>query len=231
MSSTLLQRIITADNNFYQKQGESFHRTRQHSWPSWGKITLSGVTSVLDVAGGNGRFYQFLQKNHYQGTYLNVDASTTLLQASGLPATMLLPLDILVHYDRGQDWRDALAAKSYDLICCFGFLHHVPQAAWREQLLRDLLDLLAPGGQLWVSFWQFIPQKSNLIIQDLGGSDYWLSWQGGRETARFAHFASDDEIQNLIKIVTTPSYHITADFHSRAPGDSLNHYVSWQKSA
>ena len=46
--------------------------------------------------------------------------------------------------------------SSFDLVACFGFLHHVPGEGLRRTLLRALVRTTRPGGIIALSFWQFM---------------------------------------------------------------------------
>lgn len=229
MEQNLRQQIISADNDFYRRQAVAFSRTRQNAWSGWEKIPIDHPQSVLDVAGGNGRFYRFLQDQGFNGEYLDVDASPALLATSKLSASQILTLDVLSAYQDQRDWKQKLPRTSYDLVVCFGFIHHIPDPSWRRQFLSDLYFLTAPNGLLAVSFWQFADEKKSLIVQDLGFGDYWLSWGQTKTAARFAHHCSDKEIMMLATNIKEAGAHQMADFRADGRSGQLNRYLVWQK--
>jgi len=81
MHQTTIKRVIKQTNKFYKNHSEEFSKTRQNPWPGWERcfvqirknITKEKV-SVLDIASGNGRFYQFLTRTPSpQIEYLGLD--------------------------------------------------------------------------------------------------------------------------------------------------------------
>jgi len=227
-----LQDIIDKDNDFYRQQAASFHATRTHSWPGWLQLPLTPPQRVLDVAGGNGRFYRFLTSQFApEFTYLNLDASRQLLAASGLQPDQCLHYDLLTAYAHaGNPFYDIFGKQKFDLIVCFGFFHHVPTHSLRQRLLTDLWEQVSDGGSLYVSFWQFLPAKKNLIVKDLGDDDYWLSWGGDPQHLRFAHFTTDQEINELTTSIEADGAQKIADFGADGHTHALNRYLGWHKS-
>lgn len=134
--------------------------------------------SVLDIACGNLRFEAFLANTypHIDWSFFAVDNCEPLV-ASGQE-------DIAkkVHFtceDIVSNLLDGLpaaepanipafaAATPFDLVVSFGFLHHIPSFALRQQFLLEALSQVKPGGYLVVSFWQFLndPAKRAKIEQ------------------------------------------------------------------
>lgn len=96
-------------------------------------------------------------------------------------------------------WGTCAAAAPFDLVGCFGFLHHIPGTENRIRFLRQLLQLAAPGGLVAVSLWRFadygpLREKARRstaaasaalcdlsIVDGLEPGDYLLGW--GSESA------------------------------------------------
>ena len=230
MDKSQPQDIIVQDNHFYQQMAVSFAATRQNPWAGWQRLDFEGVGSIVDIAGGNGRFYHYAQSQGFRGHDLDVDASDKLLGLSGLEATQCQKLDVLAAYQQGGSWREWLKVSQADLVVCFGFFHHVPTFEWRQKLLQDLWMCVAPGGRLAVSFWQFLPEKKNLVVKDLGGNDYWLSWGGDQRARRFAHYWTDAEIDQLAqKLLSDNHARIEADYRADGRSGQLNRYLVWRR--
>ena len=223
--------LIALDNDFYRRQAAEFSASRRTSWAGWENIPLWEQIQVLDVAAGNLRFAQFLRTKLDKFSYLGIDASRPLLQSSQLPESSWQVIDILSAYSQDQDWREALPVAQYDLVLVNAFIHHVPGVAWRRRLIEDCWQLVAPGGRLVVSFWQFATGLKHLIVQDLGDGDYLLTWGGSNKPARFAHDFSDqaghqnDEITALSSLIAAKGGQIEADYLA----DRYNRYLIWHR--
>jgi SAM-dependent methyltransferase len=156
-----LQRI---NLDFYERHAAAFSATREGSWPGWRRVAEAveerlGDTaprlSVLDLGCGNGRLARFLEERWQEPfDYLGVDASGPLLDLAAArdwrPDCRFMRRDLLC-----EGLPAALSAAPFDLIAVFGLMHHLPGAVNRLMLLEKAAGLLAPGGLLAVSFWQF----------------------------------------------------------------------------
>lgn len=226
--------LAKLNNSFYQHYARSFSQTRQQPWPGWEKLPLKNAGKILDLAGGNLRFKRYLDnKGIKYEQYLGVDNCLPLLLASGEAEKYWQHLDICQLMEKGELWWQKLKLKAVDFILVAGFMHHLPELAWREQLLGDCGKLLVPGGILAVSFWEFIHQKTapNLLIEALGDNDYLLSWQGEKELPRYCHNFTDKEIADLRKKASSWQLQEIAYYRSDGKLGRDNHYLIWQKIA
>lgn len=224
--------LTKINNDFYQHHAFSFSQTRQRHWPGWEKLPLGRARKILDLASGNLRFKRYLDSEGIKyEQYLGVDNCLPLLLASGEVEKYWQYLDICLLMQNGESWWQKLKLKTVDFILVAGFMHHLPEPVWREQLLADCAKLLAPGGILAVSFWEFIHQKTapNLLIEYLGDNDYLLSWQGKKERPRYCHNFTDKEIADLRK--KAPLWQLKEIAYYRSDGKlgKDNHYLVWQK--
>jgi len=150
--------------DFYDRQAAAFSATREAPWPGWRRVAevveesrqvAAARPSVLDLGCGNGRLARFLEERwRDRFGYLGIDVSRSLLDLAAARRSAadcrFMRLDLLV-----EGLPAALPAAPFDLIAVFGVMHHLPGAANRRALLRRAARLLAPGGLLAVSFWQF----------------------------------------------------------------------------
>jgi hypothetical protein len=81
-------------------------------------------------------------------------------------------LDISQSLLEGVDLSSAIEAPQCDFTVCFAFMHHLPLASQRRDLLRALVEHTRPGGCIAVSFWQFL-DDSRLVgkAQTFAGRD------------------------------------------------------------
>ena len=82
-------------------------------------IPAIGARSVLDVGTGTGRALIRLRADNPDLAVHGIDPVPELLAQTGLPSTMITV---------GSGDRLPFAADSFDVVCSFGVLHHVPNS-------------------------------------------------------------------------------------------------------
>ena len=236
-------RALNAINRgFYREQAASFDETRRHAWPGWEPLLelLPDVTPlrVLDVGCGNGRFCAYLFTARSELHYVGIDASSALLEkarqrgAPGLDAQYkeadLIEVDLAAAVD----------GERFDLVVYFGLLHHLPGLARRRRLLQTGAGLLAAGGILAFTCWQFksferfqqriLPwdEFSDEAIGpidpgQLEPGDHLLRWADGG-SVRYCHFANQDEIRNLVDSLPGET---VASYRADGRKGDLNRYL------
>lgn len=122
----------------------------------------------------------------------------------------------------------------YDVVACFAVLHHIPGDELRVQALRNLAGLLAPGGRLLLSTWQFLHSERlrsriapwetiGLDAADMAPGDALLPWDDGVHALRYAHHITLDELSNLAEAASLQVlYSYFADGHE----GNLNLYAA-----
>jgi len=240
MDAQTTQRLVELNNEFYRANARSFSDTRQYAWGGWEQLARAlphRPQRVLDVACGNMRFKKFLDETYGAGTfeYRGVDACDELVPASC--RNEYEHIDIL-------ESPEALRARygsQYDLVACFGFMHHIPATADRLHLVDALADVLAPQGCVCISFWQFGRDdklRKKALESTLRGSlelglelergDCLLGWKDKPSTYRYCHDFTDAEID---AIAAHASCRVRQLQRFRADGKSgdLNTYLVLQK--
>ena len=189
MNTETARALCDITSAFYRDNAASFSSTRHGAWAGWERaLDQAGLTpdapppNVLDVACGNMRFLDFLEKR-YPGrpfNYRAVDNCPALAEGDApaggaergeMPSAndLATPKNASAVRFTGIDIAGALLGESpqaalaaafrsdppSDLVVCFGFFHHVPTAKAREALLRALVRSARPGGIVIVSLWQF----------------------------------------------------------------------------
>ena len=144
MDDATRQRLSDINHTFYSTVAAEFDRSRAQPWAGWQPLlphlaALPPMPRVLDIGCGNGRFGHFLTQHLGAMRYTGVDYSPEMLQITRkrLPDAQLLARDLV---------SEAPPAGPFDLVVCFGFLHHIPGAAQRMELVRALGSALADGG-------------------------------------------------------------------------------------
>ena len=220
MDETTRSALAKLNTAFYAGFAGDFARTRR-GWPlGFERILphLRPAANVLDVGCGNGRLLTFLTERGWRGHYLGVDGSAGLLAAAentftlrhtqlstaadvqdqrssmpggGSTASLFRLADLL-----NPQWTMTLGGFTPDAIACLAVLHHIPGAAHRARLVAECADLLAQGGTLILSVWQFLgtPRLRARILpwstvglsdEDVDPGDYLLSWGKGAAGHRY----------------------------------------------
>ena len=226
MNSATRERLLALNRQFYATVAEPFHSTRR-SWPQ-GNVRLlpflsAGDTSdrglrVLDAGCGNGRFAAVLDTLDTHVDYVGVDANPRLLELARKSAAELANVHAtFVEADLSLlDWSSVLRCRSsgtdsgFDAVVCLSTLQHMPSAELRTQIVRSLADLLAPGGKLVVSVWQFLtsPRLASRRIEwstlgianeDVEPGDALLPWKQDIYAVRYVHQIDLAELRALAK--------------------------------
>ena len=239
MDAKTAQKLNALNQEFYAKNAESFSATRSHPWEGWERLrpAIEGASKILDVACGNMRFERFAStlRSDENVEYHCVDSCAEL--APSLPGIHFQKLDIVELCINGGDIAQALRSPACDLVVSFGFLHHVPGFEARLRLIEALLEKTVPGGRVALSFWRFMEddrlarkalattsrarQELDLALDE---NDYILGWQDGDSTYRYCHYYTDDEIRDLLFIITDIC-HLELHYNSDGRNNALNTYV------
>jgi SAM-dependent methyltransferase len=224
MKPATRDRLLALNRQFYATVAEPFHSTRR-SWP-YGNVQLlqffptgdasDGPLRVLDAGCGNGRFAAVLDTLQLPVDYTGVDANPRLLELARESAAELtnvhatfVEADLsLPDWDRSLKRLDAGFHSGFDEVVCLSTLQHMPSAELRAQVLCSLADLLAAGGQLVVSAWQFLA-SSRLVSrriawstvgfgeQDVEPGDALLPWKQDVYAVRYVHQIDIAEMKAL----------------------------------
>lgn len=248
---------------FYEITASSFSETRTAPWSGWRQIRelieqqlmnrgskdpTPHPLSLLDIGCGNLRFERFLASEDVLFQATCADNCRDLVQ-SGLGESIaaqirFVELDIANTLIEEEDVAEKLSLdkESQDVICAFGFFHHIPSQSHRLALLQSLIKLLKPGGLLAVSFWQFekdarIFSKAQVATDearelykliDLEPGDYLLGWQDKQGLYRYCHSFSEEEITSLVQELGSQVAEL-ARFSADGKSGDLNRYIVIQK--
>ena len=236
MDRTTQQALAAHNRDFYQAHAAAFSETRGHPWPGWHRIACllpgSGPLDVLDVGCGNGRLGAYLQalRAPERLRYTGVDACPPLLAE----ARRRCEEAVLHEADLVQDpLGDALPPGSFDLVCAFGVLHHIPGFNRRTALVEALAERVKPGGRLALAFWRFGERPRfagrtrdwsllpGIDPNALEPGDHLLGW-GQAGAVRYCHASDDREIDALVAQLQLPR---REDFEDDGREGDLNRYL------
>ena len=256
ISASTAERLTCITSEFYDQQAQSFSATRQMPWQGWQKCLdampqlLAGEKpSVLDVGCGNLRFARFLydEAGIVPAKYFAVDNCKPLVESGNTDAQVselaFIELDVIKSL-LDNTLSSELTVPACDLVVAFGFLHHVPGAQKRIQLLHTLLEKTKPGGFVCVSFWQFMNSQKlaakaqettaqglralGIDASDLEQNDYLIGWQDKADTWRYCHHFSQEELDELLASLG-PDVHVCAQISADGKENNLNRYVILQR--
>jgi tRNA (uracil-5-)-methyltransferase TRM9 len=212
VNEATVQRLNALNRAFYQATAHEFDATRQSAWQGWQRLLAhlpAAPLRVLDVGGGNGRFGLFLHQalGGRLAHYTLLDNSAALLNK----AQVSLSGFNIAHTVRLHDLieQPLQEATHYDLVVCFGVLHHIPSLARRVGLMRSLAAACGPQGRLALTFWRFLddarlrarllawsslPEIDNTQLEE---GDHLLDWRRGAAALRYCHYADLPERAHL----------------------------------
>lgn len=221
MTPQIIRRLNQLNQQFYQTISEDFSQSRAYPWAGWEKLLPfieklgqqnGGKITVLDIGCGNGRFGVYLREKlpHVQIHYMGLDQDPTLLKLTqqklqNLDTVQLMEMDIVEQLLAGQ----ALSTHTYDLVVCFGVLHHIPSNQLRQKLFQSVESLLKPDGVFVCTAWQFLddnnlgqrafkPEHFELSPEELEKGDYLLPWKNHTSITRYAHWVDAYEMSALL---------------------------------
>lgn len=246
--NTQTAKILCAINSaFYRDNARSFSATRSAPWLGWSTcleavdgVCLDGrdAISVLDLACGNLRFEDFFEHAFpdAKAAFHAVDNCDELLPAaSSVRYRRLDVISALLDSTLSDGLREI---PPCDLSVSFGFLHHVPGAQHREDILSHLVRQTRSGGYAVVSLWQFMRDPNlakkayathvrateELGLPTLDAGDYLLGWKNLPGAYRYCHSFSEAEIDALVASVAKDAV-LVRRFASDGRTGTLNAYL------
>lgn len=267
MKAETRRHLVALNRRFYEHHGQAFDGSRQRPWRGWQRLvdllqiptsqtepaTESSPLRVLDAGCGNGRLATYLQDALSRPLqYVGVDSSPELLAqaAQRSAAGTLIEADLL-----SGTLDEELGEQRFDLVTCFGVLHHVPDLELRLDLLRRLGRRCRPGGLLVVSVWrldrqprfakkvlpwaEYLDTRSHqahapgtqdldlqdLDMQDLEPGDVLLTWSGDRHYPRYCHFPEDRELDRWREHLPWP---LLDRWSADGADNATNLYLAWR---
>lgn len=242
MKTEIAQRLLALNRRFYTEFGPSFSATRSRIQPGVQRVLslLEGDETILDLGCGNGGLARALAKNGHRGAYLGLDFSLPLLSEAeshpwDFPVTFRqVDLACLPIFSEQL----SVSSEPFSMITAFAVLHHIPGQSLRLETLDAVHKLLAPGGRLIHSNWQFLNSArlrgriqpwSEIGLQqaDVDPNDYLLDWRTGGRGLRYVHHFDEQE---LAALATLSGFKVAETFYSDGKEGNLAIYQVWRKA-
>jgi SAM-dependent methyltransferase len=214
MSKKIAKRLMALNLRFYTIFAPSFAASRSVSDPALSCILpyIPERVRVLDVGCGHGRLALLLDQKRPGSTYLGIDFVPEIIKLARVRTKSLLNIsaDFFVVDITRPDWSKKFSKTNFDCLVALAVFHHLPGFNLRARVLRQSAGLLAPGGKLILSTWQFLdsPRMQKKIINwkeagidegKLEPGDYLLSWKRGGVGRRYCHLVDKTELTRLAK--------------------------------
>lgn len=267
MSPITIQRLNRLNADFYAQIGKLWNNSDGYFWEGWNilydryhRFQFQSSTQpsqpkirVLDLGCGNGRLSDFLVSKSTESQssyeYTGLDSSEFLLQQAEARRQAQLASFSLIQADlTSADWPAILrntfkteVNPEYDLICLFGVMHHIPGFETRLDCLQQARRLLAPGGELIFTTWQYLdlPRLRKRVVDlessagqalllqlkvqadELEPGDHLLDWVKSETAYRYSHYFSKAEAQTII---SAAGFVTAVEFLADGRHDDTNQY-------
>lgn len=211
MDENTVEKLLALNRKFYATFAQAFAESRSLSDPALRSILpyISSGARVLDVGCGNGRLAQLLDQTRRGVTYTGVDAVPELIEVARTQSGQLeISAEFHILDISRPGWGDLFRDESFDYVVALAVLHHIPSFRLRALALREMAELLAPGGRVILSTWQFGDSdrqrrkivdwtEANIPAEALEPSDYLLDWNRGGRGVRYCHLVGETELRQL----------------------------------
>jgi SAM-dependent methyltransferase len=132
---------------------------------------------------------------------------------------------------------DVTSSRPFDLIFALAVLHHVPSEGLRIRLLGQAGSLLADGGRLTLSVWNFLAsprlrkrivpwEEAGLAERDLDPGDFLLDWRRGGRGLRYVHHFTEPE---LAALAAAADFRVISSYLSDGGLGLLGRYQVWER--
>jgi SAM-dependent methyltransferase len=256
MKDYLIRAFNQLNQDFYAQISEDFSESRNFFWSGWEKVLeilpkKQGL-KVLDIACGNGRFSQFLEKNlNGSFNYLGLDNSKELLEIARnkYKKQQFQYFDLVNNYLENK--KIILETKEkFDLIAIFGLSHHLASFKIRKALLQSVKNNLSEKGLIIISNWQFAKEQDRFakntlnlkkILQNgkiniwqkiklfflsinLERNDFLLDWRKGDKANQVFRYCHQINEEEMTKIAKESDLKIVDSFFADGKSNRLNQY-------
>ncbi|HHY88713.1 MAG TPA: methyltransferase domain-containing protein [Chloroflexi bacterium] len=241
--------LLELNRRFYQTFAAAFASTRRRIQPGVRAVLgrIPDGQRWLDLGCGSGALAVEWARQKTAGCYFGLDFSAGLLaEARAAVQSAGAPPDLTIRFEQADlaspSWAAAVSGERFDGALAFAVLHHLPGRDLRLRVLRQVRELLPPGGWFVHSEWQFQHsprlmarvqpwELAGLSAADVEEGDYLLDWrhalpgQGEQTGLRYVHLFDRAELERL---AADSGFEITESFESDGEGGRLGLYQWWR---
>lgn len=209
MNDNLARQILNQTTENYRKLAEEFSATRAYPWSDLQALNkyFENVSSVLDLACGNGRVYELFRNKDIN--YTGIDNCEKLIEiAKERYSNEINPPQFLI----GDVLNLPFKEEKFDLILAVAALHLFPTKELQRKVLTETRRVLKPDGILILTCWNlwqpkyFFKQiiqrvKKPFLYRGFGWQDFLIPWKmRSKEIVwRYYRAFTKSQIKNLIQ--------------------------------
>jgi SAM-dependent methyltransferase len=224
MSDQTAKKLIEVNKTFYDHIGKYWNNSIDYTWDGWARLVphikdlidqceVDVPIKVLDIGGGNGRWYRFLKREFPMviWDYTGVDISEFGKETQGVEFGMkFVYFDVLFN-----DWNGL--GNDYDLVISMGLIHHIPGEILLKQFFDNYTKSMKNHALGVFTTWQYMrlerltkriivnPERQHLLQtldiseSELREGDNFLEWVKIEKSIRFSHYFDTNEVTELLE--------------------------------
>jgi len=245
MDAEIKARLNGINQEFYQTFAESFSQTRGRVQPGVLQILslMPRYGNFLDIGCGNGNLAQVWSQGGYLGNFVGLDFSPGLVAAARERIQAASNDRSISFYEADlsrDDWTSVVPELKWDAIFSFAVLHHIPAAASRLRLCRQISAIACPDAKIWISVWQPLnsPRLQKRIIEwdtldieadQVENGDVLMDWRAHQNAQhkpayRYVHIFDHEELAMLAE---QAGFSVQESFYSDGKEGNLGLYQCW----
>lgn len=244
MNEDTISILLVLNQRFYEQFAGAFAQTRRRIQDGVRRALgmLPDEGDWVDLGCGSGALAQAWIQAGRASHYLGLDFSVDLLAEARKLVGANEWVELRVANMGDEHWADGLEKGAFRGALAFAALHHVPSAALRLRVLRQIRGLLSEGGWFVHSEWQFqhspklmarrLPwERAGLSEVDVETGDTLLDWrfalpgQAEQVGLRYVHLFSREELAGL---AAQSGFEISETYESDGEGGRLGLYQVWK---
>ncbi|HLD51098.1 hypothetical protein A3K34_01760 [candidate division WWE3 bacterium RIFOXYC1_FULL_40_10] len=220
------KQILKLNKDFYQSLAKDFSKTRQSPWIGWNKLIpiIKGFKTirVLDVACGNGRFYDFILKQSASEMvdYFGIDTNDIFINE----AKSKYKTARFENLDAVEDINTI--KEEFNLVVCFGFTHHIPGQENRKKWFEAVSHLILPGGYLIFTTWSATKLGKTAKMSTKGDN---LGGWGDTGQKRYIHIYDQKELDEIGEVLHKRKLKLISTYTSDGRTNNLNTYFVFKR--